>query len=312
MAGGERDGSGSRVGDDAGQRPDPEPVCAPAPGAALGEDSEHHQRRAVAAMRAELARLEESLCGGHHPASGTAARVAHGVHQSRDALAHLPQRVHVPAWLRVTRGESRWPVAAAIVVAVLLQVALPDRLTLASRWLLPGLELALLIALVVANPRRFNRESPALRAGSLALTGLLSLANAWSASLLILGLVRGQEGQDAGPLLSTGAAIWLTNIIAFGLWYWQLDRGGPAARAHARRPRPDFQFVQMQSPELADPEWEPHFVDYLYLSFTNATAFSPTDVMPLSRWAKMAMLVQSLVSLATVALVIARAVNILK
>jgi uncharacterized membrane protein len=198
------------------------------------------------------------------------------------------------------------------VVAILLQVALPDRLTLMSRWVLPGLELAVLIVLIVANPTRFTRESRPLRATSLSLTAILSLANAWSAALLVIGLVAGREGQDAGPLLSTGAAIWLTNIIAFALWYWQFDRGGPAARAHARRPLPDFQFVQMQTPDLAHPDWEPAFVDYLYLSFTNATAFSPTDVMPLSRWAKLTMLAQSLVSLATIALVIARAVNILK
>jgi uncharacterized membrane protein len=134
----------------------------------------------------------------------------------------------------------------------------------------------------------------------------------WSAALLAIELIAGRAGRDAGPLLSTGAAIWLTNIVAFALWYWQFDRGGPAARAHARRRIPDFQFVQMQSPEFAHPDWEPQFMDYLYLSFTNATAFSPTDVMPLSRWAKLTMLVQSLVSLVTVALVIARAVNILK
>ncbi|MDQ2883978.1 MAG: DUF1345 domain-containing protein [Actinomycetota bacterium] len=220
--------------------------------------------------------------------------------------------MHVPAWLRRTEGESRWPVVAAIMVAIALQLALPDQLVLQSRWLLPGLELAVLIALIVASPARLNRESRALRAASLTLTGLLSLANAWSATLLVLGLVHGREGQDAGPLLASGVAIWLTNIIAFGLWYWQFDRGGPAARAHARQLVPDFQFVQMQSPELAPPDWEPEFVDYLYLSFTNATAFSPTDVMPLSRWAKLTMLAQSLVSLVTVALVIARAVNILK
>ncbi|MGH3811812.1 MAG: hypothetical protein ACRDUV_05070, partial [Pseudonocardiaceae bacterium] len=138
----------------------------------------------------------------------------------------------------------------------------------------------------------------------------LSLANAWSATLLVFGLVHGRGGQDAGSLLAAGAAIWLTNIIVFGLWYWQLDRGGPVARA--RQVVPDFQFVQMQNPELAPPDWEPEFVDYLYLSFTNATAFSPTDVMPLSRWAKLTMLAQSLISLVTVVLVIARAVNILK
>jgi uncharacterized membrane protein len=101
----------------------------------------------------------------------------------------------------------------------------------------------------------------------------------------------------------------LTNIIAFALWYWQFDRGGPAAHAHAHRVLPDFQFVQMQNPKAAGRDWEPEFIDYLYLSFTNATAFSPTDVMPLSRWAKLTMLAQSLISLITVTLVIARAVN---
>ncbi|MBV8996747.1 MAG: DUF1345 domain-containing protein [Pseudonocardiales bacterium] len=199
-----------------------------------------------------------------------------------------------------------------MVVAIGLQLVLPDRLALQSRWLLPSLELALLIGLIVASPVRLNRESTALRIASLTLAGLLSLANGWSASLLIVGLVRGTEGSDAGALLSTGAAIWLTNIIAFAVWYWQFDRGGPVARAHARRRLPDFQFVQMQNPDLAHPDWEPQFVDYLYLSFTNATAFSPTDVMPLSRWAKLTMLGQSLISLVTVALVIARAVNIFK
>ena len=101
-------------------------------------------------------------------------------------------------------------------------------------------------------------------------------------------------------------------MIVFSLWYWDLDRGGPVARAHAMRAHPDFLFPQMASPELAPPDWEPLFVDYFYTSFTNATAFSPTDVMPLSRWAKLAMMLQSAVSLATLALVIARAVNILK
>ena len=106
--------------------------------------------------------------------------------------------------------------------------------------------------------------------------------------------------------------IWLTNVIVFGMWYWEFDRGGPAARAQATHYYPDFMFVQMTSPDMAPPDWEPRFGDYLYLSFTNATAFSPTDVMPLSRWAKGAMALQAGVSIVTVALVIARAVNILR
>jgi uncharacterized membrane protein len=277
-----------------------------------GDGVQQDHLRTLSAVRAELTRLEEVLCAGHHPVSDATTRVTRAVATSTARTRDTAHHVHIPAWLRVTQGENRWPVAAAIVVAIGLQLALPDRLALQSRWLLPGLELAMLIGLIIASPVRFNRESTALRVASLTLTGLLSLANAWSAILLILGLIRGTEGDDAGALLSTGVAIWLTNIIAFAVWYWQFDRGGPAARAHARRLLPDFQFVQMQNPDLTHPEWEPQFVDYLYLSFTNATAFSPTDVMPLSRWAKLTMLGQSLVSLVTLALVIARAVNILK
>jgi uncharacterized membrane protein len=278
----------------------------------------HSSRAHVAALRAvheELGRLEELLCGGHRPISSGTARLTESVQReigTIEATARSALHQPLPAWLRPTLGESRWPVAAAITAAIALQLALPDRLSLANRWLLPSLELALLVALIIAAPHRFSRESRRLRLASLTLTGLVTLANAWSAARLVEGLVAGHEGEDAAPLLTTGAAIWLTNVIAFALWYWQFDRGGPAARAHASTTVPDFQFPQMQSPELAHPEWEPGFVDYLYLSFTNATAFSPTDVLPLSRWAKLTMLAQSLVSLVTVALVIARAVNILK
>jgi uncharacterized membrane protein len=147
---------------------------------------------------------------------------------------------------------------------------------------------------------------------SLVLVAILSLANAFSVARLAVGLVQGTEGENAGPLLVTGAAIWLTNVIVFALWYWEFDRGGPVARANGTRTYPDFQFVQMTSPQLAPPDWEPAFGDYAYLSFTNAAAFSPTDVMPLTRWAKMAMTVQSAVSIVTIALVVARAVNIFK
>jgi uncharacterized membrane protein len=113
-------------------------------------------------------------------------------------------------------------------------------------------------------------------------------------------------------LLLTGGVIWLTNVIAFSLWYWEFDRGGPVARAlNLKDKYPDFQFPQMVSPEMAPPDWEPAFFDYFYLAFTNATAFSPTDVMPMSRWAKAAMTVQTIISIVTVALVVSRAVNIL-
>jgi uncharacterized membrane protein len=233
-----------------------------------------------------------------------------------DQLRNLPAEVSrgaVPAWRRVTEGETRWAVSAAIAVAIILQ---PTRGRLAlvhPSWLLPTLEALLGVGLIIANPRRINRQSAILRFASLTLIALISAANAWSAARLIYEIVHATSStSNATTLLVTGGTIWLTNVIVFGLWYWEFDRGGPVARALALKPYPDFQFPQMTAPDLAPPSWEPMFTDYFYLSFTNATAFSPTDVMPLSRWAKMLMLVQSAVSLLLAALVIARAVNILK
>jgi hypothetical protein len=224
-----------------------------------------------------------------------------------------PGRGSVPAWKRPTQGEARWQVTVAVVAAVALQFPLPGRLVLVHPvWLLPALEGLLLVILVTANPHRINTESRALRLLSLVLAALLSLANAGSVARLVVGLVQGTEGSNAGPLLVAGGIIWLTNVIVFALWYWEFDRGGPVARANAVHSYPDFQFVQMVSPQLAPPDWEPAFSDYLYLSFTNAAAFSPTDVMPMSRWAKMGMTAQAAVSIVTVALVVARAVNILR
>jgi hypothetical protein len=221
-------------------------------------------------------------------------------------------RAVVPAWRRVTQGEPRWHVAIAAAAAIALQMPLPGRLVLLRpTWLLPVLEAAMLLLLLALNPTRINRDSAALRWLGLAVAGVITLANAWSAGQLVDELIRGTEGNAAGPLLSSGVVIWLTNVIVFGMWYWEFDRGGPAARAQATHYYPDFMFVQMTSPDMAPPDWEPRFGDYLYLSFTNATAFSPTDVMPLSRWAKGAMALQAGVSIVTVALVIARAVNVL-
>jgi hypothetical protein len=218
----------------------------------------------------------------------------------------------VPAWLRQTGGEERLFVALAVFAAIVLQGLLPSRYGIRPRALIPALEFALLLGLFAINPRRINRQHPGLRAASLLLTALISAANAVSAALLINSILHpSRHSPSAAALLSTGASIYLTNIIAFGLWFWEFDRGGPAARTYAVRRFPDFLFPQMINPELTHPDWEPNFVDYLYVSFTNATAFSPTDTMPLSRWAKMLMLVQSAIAVATVALVIARAVNIL-
>ena len=220
--------------------------------------------------------------------------------------------VCTPAWMRPTAGETRWPVALAVLVAIGLQLSVPSRLAIPPRELLPVLEGVLLVLLTVANPWRINQERRWLRVASLILVALGSLANTYSAIRLVERLIEGKESENAGPLLLTGGAVWATNVIIFALWYWEFDRGGPAARAHAHKVYPDFQFAQMATPDSAHPDWEPTFVDYLYLSFTNATAFSPTDTLPLTRWAKLLMLSQSAISLATVVLVIARAVNVFR
>ncbi|WP_433599844.1 hypothetical protein ACQPXH_30250 [Nocardia sp. CA-135953] len=216
----------------------------------------------------------------------------------------------VPAWQRKTEGESRWAATLAVLVIVVLQVAPPELRKQPAWFVLPVLEVLLLGVLVVANPFRLNREERWLRNGGLLLIGLLSLATAVSAGRLVFRLID-RSLTDPVEILLSGGAVWLTNMVVFGLCYWEFDRGGPAARAHARKPLPDFLFVQMQSPELAEPEWEPQFVDYLYLAFTNATAFSPTDVMPMSRWAKATMMLESAISLVLVILVIARAINVM-
>jgi hypothetical protein len=218
---------------------------------------------------------------------------------------------HRPAWKRPTRGEARWPVVLAILVAAGLQLVTPSNLAFEPRWLLPLVELGLLAATVIANPFRISRESSALRILSLGLVAAATLATFWSAGRLVVEVVRGGGHPQPSSILLSGAVIWLTNVFVFALWYWELDRGGPAARANARKIHPDFLFAQMTLPELTPTEWEPTFVDYLYLSFTNAAAFSPTDTLPLRRWAKLAMMAQAGVSITVVALVIARAVNIL-
>ena len=220
----------------------------------------------------------------------------------------------VPAWRRSTRGEPRWPVTISVIVAIVLQRLLPDQLSMRPlpTLLLPVLEAGVLLGLAIANPVRIERRGVFVRWVSIVLILVISAANAASAVLLIREILTNNlTTRTAGPLLASGAAIWATNVIAFALWYWEFDRGGPVHRAHGTFQYLDFLFPQMTVDDLTPPDWEPRFVDYLYLSFTNATAFSPTDVMPLVRWAKLTMLVQSAVSLSLGALVIARAVNIL-
>jgi uncharacterized membrane protein len=210
----------------------------------------------------------------------------------------------------VVGGRSRWPVIIAVVVAIGLQLVLPDRFAPGHRAV-PAFEFVLLIALAAANPLSARRRARWLRRAMAVFTAIITGTNAWSAVRLVQQIVQGKQ-QDALILLTSGAAIWVTNVIVFGLWYWQFDRGGPLARLSGAQPYPDFSFPQRQNPDEAPSDWEPAFIDYLYLSYTNATAFSPTDVMPFTGRAKFIMMIQSAVSLVTIALVIARAIGLFK
>jgi uncharacterized membrane protein len=208
------------------------------------------------------------------------------------------------------RLEPTWPAAVAVLAALALQLALPDKLVLGPKWVLPALEAVLLGTLVLTTPYRHHRESRRARAAAITVVGAVNLANVVSLGLLVYYLVQGGRA-DGKQLILSSIAIWLTNVLIFGLWFWEIDRGGPGARTRAEPDPPDFQFPQMIAQAQPPSGWRPNLVDYLYVSLTNATAFSPTDTMPLTRRAKALMGVQALASLITLALVAARAVNIL-
>jgi hypothetical protein len=175
-------------------------------------------------------------------------------------------------------------------------------------WLAPVIEAVMIVVLITSDPAS-RRERIRLRRVALVLVGIFVAAALWATALLIRDLIEG-EGvtQEPAELLASGAFVWLGNNIAFALLYWLVDGGGPAARSVREVPL-DFAFVQHMSPELAPPGWRPAFLDYLHLGFTNATAFSPTDVMPLTHRAKVAMVVQATIALSLFGLIVARAVN---
>lgn len=235
-------------------------------------------------------------------------------HRAGHLAEHAEARL--PSWLRPGNPESRWPVLLALIAAIVLQGAIPVRYTLVPRWPLIAMESALLIVLLVINPIRLNRATRIGKAASLVLLAAITLDNTASAVILDYNILTGHVSNNAAVLLGSGAAVFSTNVIAFGIWYWELDRGGPFARAGVKGTRkriyPDFMFPQMANPELAPKRWRPTFIDYLYTSVTNVMAFSPTDTMPLTPRAKAMMTLQAVVAVSTLALVIARAVNVLR
>lgn len=209
-------------------------------------------------------------------------------------------------------SEPFWPAQATILAAIVLQFTVPARLTIGPVWLIPSLEGALLIGMSFASPRELEHEHRVRRAVAIGLTAFVGAANVYSLAALTHYLLHHNiESKQADELIVAGVLIWLTNFLIFGLWYWELDRGGPGKRAAGHDGPPDFLFPQMSDDKIEPIDWRPQFIDYLYVSLTNATAFSPTDTMPLTGRAKSIMGVQSLVSLVTLGLIVARAVNIL-
>jgi hypothetical protein len=217
--------------------------------------------------------------------------------------------------------ESRYEATVAVLIVIGLQVALAFVSLRGERklvglpgwlWLIPVVpEAALLVALAFAAPRHRLEQMGRRRTVALTLDAVITVANALALAALISSLLRAQE-KSGGALLAKGLAIWGTNVITFGLLFWEFDRGGPIRRRAPDPPPRDFQFPQDENPTLAEPGWYPRLVDYIYVSYTNAIAFSPTDVMPLTRRVKMMMLAESAISATTVLLVAARAVNILR
>lgn len=241
------------------------------------------------------------------PDAGPERAPATGVRESAQPGDRLPTPQQYPP---PAISEAHWPPQLTVLAAIALQIVLPERLTAGPTWVLPVLEGILLVGLFFTTPHRIAREHILRRRSALLLVGLASAANVYSLAQLVHYLLH-RNVTNGRQLVVAGTLIWLTNFLLFALWYWELDRGGPGHRAAGADGAPDFLFPQMNDDAVQPRGWRPRFVDYLYLSLTNATAFSPTDTMPLSATAKMMMGLQSLVSLITIGLIISRAVNIL-
>lgn len=218
-----------------------------------------------------------------------------------------------------SKGEHRLPPAVAVVVAAVVYALLPGSLQVFSRYVVPGVEAVLLVALLFTNPVRMTRETRWSRIVSVVLAGLVIVTNLIALGLLIDRLV--SETAQGGPLLVAAMQVWVTNVIGFALLFWELDRGGPVARRRVRRDLlapADWRFSQDENHDTVDEVavtssrtsgWRPTFIDYLYLSTTNSSAFSPTDTMPLSSRAKILMALEATAALLISLLVIARAIG---
>jgi len=268
------------------------------------DSSQEQAARRLDAARALIGDADEANARADHSIAATS---------TAGGRPATPATNGVREWWAGTRPESHWPMGITIAAAAGIELALPSRFSLGGRWIVPAVQGVLLIALVVVDRVRFAHRVATARAITLAIVVVLGADAAGVTARLIGDLVTGgPETNSACALLSVGFGVWIYTIIAFTFAYWICDGGGATARTLAPHAVPDLAFPQHLNPAVRANGWRPTFLDYLYLGFTNATAFSPTDVMPLARWAKFAMALQAVISLAILGLVIARAVNILK
>lgn len=210
------------------------------------------------------------------------------------------------------KGERRTAVVVTLVVAIALPLLMPAAVSHGERWIMAAAEAILLVVMLVLDPGRIDDTSPRVHRVRIALVVVLATGAAVAAVRLAAVILEGGAGSnDAADLFRAGGIVWLNVVIAFGFAYWQFDGGGPGRRLHLGRAHPDFQFAQDANPTIAPPGWLPHFVDYLYVSFCAAMCFGPADTMPLARWAKLTMAIESMASLFILGLVLARGVNIL-
>ena len=208
--------------------------------------------------------------------------------------------------------DALWPILAAIGTVMVLSLLRPRELLIRPSWVVPAGEVALIVAVAANRPRRLSPRAGLLRGLAVGLVaGLVADALVATGRLVVVLVQGGKATNSAEELLTAGGIVWATNVVAFALLYWLLDGGGEAARARGDSGPLDLAFPQQLSPEVAPPGWRPRFIDYLFLGLTASMAFSPTDVMPLTPWAKVAMGLQSIISLVVVGLVVARAVNVL-
>jgi uncharacterized membrane protein len=206
-------------------------------------------------------------------------------------------------------AERRWPMAVAVLATIVLQWITPKEGRLLKWWVLPVFELLALGAVILRDPGRIDRRTRAARRAMFVLLAIMTIGTLGGLVLLMVDVIDPNFGVDALALLGRGAALWVTNVLVFSLWFWEIDRGGAAERAAGSATRPSFGFPEDAMPELVKEGWIPTYPDYLYLSFTNATAFSPTDTLPVRTWAKMTMMAESCISLLVAILVIAWSIN---